>query len=172
MNPGSRSASSRSPWMTGLSECVSRHRALGKLRGKGKVVRKVIAIFLVIVFGAAIIIDLAMTVVFRANLSNFYTDRLDAWVKAGGPTNEIQSHVIPDCSKLAVSQAGPVESINMLFDREEYDFRSDVCFQVTVNRVYPQPRFQNPKMVAIVCDSGNDLFRKLCAQAGLRQNRP
>ena len=112
--------------------------------------------------------DLLSTVVFRDRLYHLYMERLDAWVNSGGPQDKLQSDVIPDCTKLALSQAGPVEGVLMLFDRDEYDFRSDVCFQITVNRVYPQPKLQDSKLVNMVCDNKNDLFGKLCKHAGLR----
>ena len=127
-----------------------------------------VRIGIIVILGAVVVYDLLVTVVFRERLYNAYTQRLDARVASGGPQSKIQSDVIRDCSELAVSQAGPLEAPMLFFDMAEYDFRSDVCFQVTVNRVYPQPRFQDPKMVALVCDSKNDLFRRLCQHAGLK----
>src|SRR4051812_45756530 len=102
---------------------------------------------LVVVVGFVVVTDLFLTVVFRDSLYRLYMKRLDAWVDSGGPQNKIQSDVLPNCTKLSVSQAGPVEGFRMLFYRDEYDFRSDVCFQITVNRVYPQPKLHDPKLV-------------------------
>lgn len=119
---------------------------------------------------SAIALDMYATVVARDGFYRLYTERLDKWVEAGGPQSEIQSGVIPNCSKLAITQAGPIGAISLLFDGTDYDFRSDVCFQVTVNRVYPQPRFADAKMVSLVCESKDELFRKLCAHANLRKH--
>jgi hypothetical protein len=130
--------------------------------------RRVIRFGFALVVGAAVIFDLLVTIVLRDRFYELYTGRLDAWVANGGPQDEIQSGVIPDCHKLAVTQAGPLGAPMLLFDRAEYDFRSDVCLQITVNRVYPQPRLQDPEIVAMICSSANDLFRRLCRGAGLQ----
>jgi hypothetical protein len=115
-----------------------------------------------------IAIDMWVTIIFRDRLYDYYTRQLDAWVASGGPQNKIQSEVIPNCSKLVISQAGPIGAPLLVLDRSDYDFKSDVCFQVTVNRVYPQPRFENAAMVSLVCDSKIDLFRKLCRHSALK----
>ncbi len=123
--------------------------------------------FLLIV-GAVVIFDLVVTVVLRDRFYELYMGRLDAWVANGGPQDKIQSDVIPDCTKLAVSQAGPLRAPLLLFDRAEYDFRADICLQITVNRIYPQPKLQDHEIVAMICNSENDLFSRLCQRAGLQ----
>jgi hypothetical protein len=131
-------------------------------------IKRTIGIVVAIVIGLCIALDFLVTVVLRERLYSLYTQELDAWVQNGGPQDKIQSNVIPDCAELVVSQAGPVRAFLLLFDSDDRDFRADVCLQVTVNRVYPQPILQDPKMVAMVCESKNDLFRRLCVHAGLK----
>ena len=96
---------------------------------------RVVRIGVAVVLGLIIVGDLMVTVVMRDAFYRLYMKRLDGWVDSGGPQNKIHSDVIFTCNKLAVSQAGPVGGVLMLFDRDEYDFQSDVCFQITVNRV-------------------------------------
>ena len=47
-------------------------------------------------------------------------------------------------------------------EREEWDFRVDVCTKMTVNRVHRQPEFENPKIVRMICTEGIQIFREMC----------
>lgn len=99
---------------------------------------------------------------------DLYLHRLDAWVSNGGALDAVQSQVVKNCSKLVLSQAGIVENIRMItIDRDEYYFRADVCTKMTINRVYKQPEFEKPDMVAMICGGSNPLFRRLCQRSGL-----
>jgi hypothetical protein len=60
--------------------------------------------------------------------------RLDDWVSNGGNVKTIQAE---DCGKLILTQASVVELLELLiFHRDEFDFRVDVCTKMTVNRAY------------------------------------
>ena len=52
-------------------------------------------------------------------------------------------------------------------EREEFDWRVDVCAKATVNRVHPQPEFEDPKIVSTICDNSVELFKKVCKHSGL-----
>ena len=53
--------------------------------------------------------------------------------------------------------------------REEFDFRVDVCTKTTVHRTPHQSEFDDPKITQAICgDSKVPLLRKLCTRSGLR----
>ncbi len=83
----------------------------------------------------------------------------------------MQSELVELCGRLVLTQAGSFERLELLtFYRDEFDFRVDVCVKITANRLYKQPEFEKPEMVALICDdthSYHELFRRLCAHAGL-----
>jgi hypothetical protein len=110
--------------------------------------------------------------VFRDRLFDLYTHRLDDWVSSDGKVATIQSAVVENCGKLVLTQAGVFERLQLLtFDRDEFDFRVDICTKMTVNRLYKQPEFDKPEMVSKICDNENayyELFRRLCSRSGLR----
>lgn len=103
-------------------------------------------------------------------LEDEYFRRLDDWVRRGGPVQEIQSTVVETCGKLVMLNASTAEKVKLMTtEREEFDFRVDVCTKMTVNRIHPQPEFENPKIVSSICDESNVLlYKKLCKRSGLR----
>ncbi len=103
-------------------------------------------------------------------LEEQYFRTLDGWVTRGGPIEEVQGTVVWTCGKLVMLDATPSEKVRLsTSEREEFHFRVDVCMQMTVNRVHPQPVLQKKEMVTMICDtSGRPLFTRLCKQSGLR----
>lgn len=99
-----------------------------------------------------------------------YFATLNGWVKQGGPVNELQDIVVKTCGKLVWLTADTSEKLTLpITQREEFDFRVDVCTKMTANRVYPQPEFEKKEIVSMICDKSKvALFRKLCKQSGLR----
>ena len=99
----------------------------------------------------------------------FYLARLDHWVATGGDPKTIQQELVENCGKL-VSVTSPVlQTIDYLWiDRAEYDFRVDVCVKITANRLYPQPEFQKPELVKMVCHDGPPLFTEMCERNGIQ----
>jgi hypothetical protein len=119
-----------------------------------------------------ILVTLALSV-FRDRLFDLYMRKLDMWVSAGGDVTTVQSEVVETCGKMVLTQAGGFERMQLLtFYRDELDFRVDVCTKMTVNRLYVQPEFQKPILVAKICDNSDpyhELFRRLCVRSGLRE---
>jgi hypothetical protein len=139
---------------------------LTKLKIKTFIVAALVIVALVIVVGSFTL------AVFRDALFDLYTKRLDAWVSSGGDVKTGQTEVVETCGKLVLSQAGAFERMQLLtFYRAEFDFRVDVCLKMTANRLYKQPEFEKPEMVAMICDDPrpyHELFRRLCQRSGLR----
>ncbi len=132
-----------------------------------------IAITTVIIAAGLCVALLFVTTSWRDKRFNFYTHRLDAWVNGGGTVADVQSQVIENCGKLVISQAGIIEAARLAtIDHDELDFRVDVCMKMTVNRVYKQPEFEKPEIVAMICDGSHELFRRLCQRSGLRTAQP
>jgi hypothetical protein len=110
------------------------------------------------IFGALICIIIVAFVGYEAAISAFrnklfdlYVHRLDTWVKSGGNQNTIQT-VVNNCGRLILSQAGWFERLQLMtVDRDEFDFRVDVCTKLTVNRIYKQPEFEKPDIVRMIC---------------------
>lgn len=96
-------------------------------------------------------------------LEEKYFATLDNWVERGGPISEIQELVVKTCSKLVMLDASPSEKIAFTTtQREEFDFRVDVCTKITVNRVHPQPEFEKKELIKMICDENKvSIFYKL-----------
>jgi len=103
-------------------------------------------------------------------LENKYYSILNQWVKNGGQLDKVQKDVIETCGKLVISTASTFEKIKLnTTEREEFDYRTDMCSQMTVNRIYPQEVFKDEKIVKMICDDSKViLFKKLCSISGLR----
>jgi hypothetical protein len=103
-------------------------------------------------------------------LEERYFTTLDDWVARGGRIDEVQKTVVETCGKLVMWTGAASEKIGFLgSQRDEFDFRVDVCMTMTVNRVHKQPKFEKPELVESICDkSGILLFTKLCKRSGLR----
>ncbi len=103
-------------------------------------------------------------------LETKYFTILDDWVSRGGPTNEIQSTVVQTCGKLVMLSANTSEKTAfMTTEREEFDFRVDVCTKMTVHQIYAQPEFEKKEIVSMICkESKVTLFHKLCEHFGVR----
>jgi predicted NUDIX family NTP pyrophosphohydrolase len=104
----------------------------------------------------------------QAQLQQKYFATLDGWATSGGPRERIDSEVVQTCGKLALIYGSAAENVALLADKEELNFRADVCTKMTVNRVYQQPEFQNPEMVSKICDGQQPFFAALCKHVGLR----
>lgn len=98
-----------------------------------------------------------------------YFAGLDHWVRDGGNVKTVQQAVVEPCGELVTLNATKTEAVGFLTtNREEFDFRVDVCVKMTVNRVHKQPEFEKPEIVGMICGSGNVLFEKLCRRSGLK----
>ena len=101
-------------------------------------------------------------------LEDKYFQTLNSWVERRGPIEEVQGTVVATCGELVMLNADPAERARLsTTDREEFHFRVDVCTKMTVNRVYPQPEFENRELVSRICN--NAAFATLCRRSGLRQ---
>jgi len=102
-------------------------------------------------------------------LEKVYWSTLDEWVSDGGKVIDVQDTVVKTCGKLVMVTVDAKEKISLsTTDREEFHFRVDVCTKMTVNRVHPQPEFENPDIVNSICkESEVELFKKLCKHTGL-----
>ncbi len=103
-------------------------------------------------------------------LESEYFSMLDGWAQRQGPINEVQDTVGETCGKLVMLSASSSERMAFVStQREEFDFRVDVCIKMTVNRVHPQPEFENKAIVEMICNNNQVvLFKKLCRRSGLR----
>lgn len=103
-------------------------------------------------------------------LEDKYFSVLDGWVERGGRVNEYQSVVLETCGKLVMVTANASEVVTLTTtQREEFDFRVDVCAKTTVNRSHHQSEFDDPKIIQAICDDSKVLLlRKLCNRSGLR----
>ncbi|MEK6641210.1 MAG: hypothetical protein AABZ17_11135, partial [Nitrospirota bacterium] len=74
------------------------------------------------------------------------------------------------CGKLVMVTANASEAVvSTTTQREEFDFRVDVCAKATVSRSHHQPEFDDPKLIQVICDDSKViLFEKLCKRSGLR----
>ena len=103
-------------------------------------------------------------------LEDKYFSVLDGWVERGGKVNEYQSVVLETCGKLVMVTANAAEAVAFTTtQREEFDFRVDVCAKTTVNRSHHQSEFDDPKIIQAICDDSKVLLlRKLCNRSDLR----
>jgi hypothetical protein len=103
------------------------------------------------------------------DLEKRYLSTLDEWVAKGGPVSEIQERVVGTCGKLILAAASPSERVTLsTTQRDEFDFRVDVCSKMTVHRVHKQPEFENREIIKNIC-GGNSLpiFKRLCKHSGI-----
>ena len=103
-------------------------------------------------------------------LEDKYFSVLDGWVDRGGKVNEYQDIVVQTCGKLVMVTANASEKVAFTTtQREEFNFRVDVCAKTTVHRTHHQSEFDDPKLIQAICDDSNvQLLRKLCTRSGLR----
>lgn len=127
----------------------------------------VIAIFLLALFNSSMA-NAGKTLTDK--LEDKYFSVLDGWVERGGKINEYQSVVLETCGKLVMVTANASEVVTLTTtQREEFDFRVDVCAKTTVNRSHHQSEFDDPKIIQAICDDSKVLLlRKLCNRSGLR----
>lgn len=126
------------------------------------------------VFSAFLFIGVPVLARAEDKLEAEYYRRLDDWVTRGGPIPEVQDTVVQTCGKLVMWTASVAEKLAFTTTRrDDFDFRVDVCVKMTVNRVHPQPEFEKPHLVKMICDESNvRLFVALCERSGLRQAKP
>jgi hypothetical protein len=107
---------------------------------------------------------------FTDKLEDKYFSVLDGWVDRGGKVNEFQDIVVQTCGKLVMVTANASEKVAFTTSqREEFDFRVDVCAKTTVHRTHHQFEFDDPKLIKAICDDSNvQLLRKLCTRSGMR----
>ncbi len=113
---------------------------------------------------------------FSKKLIPMYWAQLDAWAENRTASKEelINSGTskLPEiCSKLVYSYAlasgkSPNSSPE---NREDWEFNSDVCVKATVHRRFPQPEFQNPKILDTLChkQKAYEFNYNLCKRAGV-----
>jgi hypothetical protein len=102
-------------------------------------------------------------------LEEQYLSALDGWVSSGGNIDDVQNTVVENCGKLVmVTVDGKEKAALSTTDRDEFHFRVDVCTKMTVNRVHPQPEFNKPDTIKVICkESSVVIFQKLCSRSGL-----
>ena len=123
-------------------------------------VTRIIGIFIAVAFAAMLLFVVAITTVFKPTLFDLYVRNLDTWAENGGHISSLQTDVVDNCAKLILSQAGPRGALSLaIFDRDELDFRVDVCVKIAVNRIHKQPEFENPATVSMICNSQLEIFR-------------
>lgn len=127
----------------------------------------VIAIFLLAVFNSSMA-NAGKTLTDK--LEDKYFSVLDGWVERGGRGNEYQSIVLETCGKLVMVTANASEAVALTTtQKEEFDFRVNVCAKTTVHRSHHQSEFDDPKLIQAICDDNKViLFGKLCKRSGLR----
>ena len=127
----------------------------------------VAAIFLLAVFNSSMA-NAGKTLTDK--LEDKYFSVLDGWVERGGRGNEYQSVVLETCGKLVMVTANASEAVAFTTtQREEFDFRVNVCAKTTVHRSHHQSEFDDPKLIQVICDDNKViLFGKLCKRSGLR----
>jgi hypothetical protein len=114
--------------------------------------------------GALLALVFLETTFFSERLFTLYAGRLDSWVASGAPPASFQSDVVKNCGKLTLTQAGFFGYMSLsTFQRDELDFRVDVCSKMTVNRVYKQPEFENPTNLRLICEGSQPLFKRFCS---------
>lgn len=103
-------------------------------------------------------------------LEDKYFSALDGWVDRGGKADEFQNIVVQTCGKLVMATANASEVVAFTTtQREEFDFRVDVCAKITVNRSHHQSEFDDLKIIQAICDDSKvPLLGKLCRRSGLR----
>jgi hypothetical protein len=105
-------------------------------------------------------------------LEAVYLERLDSWVEAGGDVNTVQNEVVANCGKLFYMHVDPARIPNLSpKEKEDYDMLIDVCTKITVTRVHPQPEFENPKIVKLICAGmavDHPVISKLCQRARVK----
>jgi hypothetical protein len=129
--------------------------------------------------GAAVFLAMCAPIAFGQAGEQVYWKRLDGWVALlrekppVGATNdemrEILRPVVETCGKLVMLRAGALGSLSLsTVNRDEFDYRVDVCTTLTVHRVWRQPKLRRRDMVDLVCvNTDKDLFKDLCRRAGL-----
>ncbi len=113
------------------------------------------------VYGSRALID---------KLENKYFSVLDEWVQRGGKAQDYQSEVLETCGKLVVASATISEALTLpIIQREEFDFRVNVCAKTTAHRVSPQPELNDQELVQEICDdTAIPVLGRLCRRSGLR----
>jgi hypothetical protein len=97
-----------------------------------------------------------------AKLQEKYFEQLDQWVSRGGDVQSTVNDVVKTCGKLALTYGTPAENAALLADTEELRFRTDVCSKMTINKVHPQPEFENAEVVSTICNGKQPFFIALC----------
>ena len=103
-------------------------------------------------------------------LQDKYFSALDGWVDRGGKINEFQVIVVQTCGKLVVATAHASEVVALTTtQKDEFDFRVNVCAKTTVHRAHHQSEFDDQKLINAICDENKViLFEMLCRRSGLR----
>jgi hypothetical protein len=127
----------------------------------------VIAIFLLAVFNSSMV-NAGKTLTDK--LEDRYFSVLDGWVERGGKVNEYQDIVVQTCGKLVMATANASEAMAFTTtQREEFNFRVNVCAKTTVHRTHHQSELDDPKLIQAICDDSKvPLLGKLCTRSGLR----
>ena len=119
-----------------------------------------------------IFVLLALTVVqiepFASKLEEMYFQRLDEWVRAKGAIQEVNTVIVPTCGRLVLLLSTIPENVGFLStQREDWDFHVDMCVQMTVNRVYPQPFLKKAEVIEEICHKNKGrFFATMCRRSG------
>ena len=115
-------------------------------------------------FFSILIATILTTSTAMADMSDFYTDKLHAWIKTGN-SNTIEKEVLESCSKLTMLTASTMEKAKFISKVaiDEYDFRASFCMKAVINNIYSQPEFENG-MHHDVCKEDIKLINIVCRE--------
>lgn len=121
-----------------------------------------------VLFGFGILISTHVEPI-ASNFEKFEFEKLDRWAQEHKSVEDVNTVVLPTCGKIVSVLSTISENVDFLStDRDEWDFRVDVCVQMTVNRVYPQPFFQKPENIEKMCHpDSHRFFTTMCRRSGL-----
>ncbi len=120
-----------------------------------------------VIFGL-LTLTLFHTEPFASTAEEMYFQTLDEWVRRKGAIEEVNTVIAPTCGRLVSLLSTMTENVGFLsIRRDDWDFRLDVCVQMTVNRVYPQPFLQKPEVIEVTCHKNNGrFFTTMCRRSG------
>lgn len=100
-----------------------------------------------------------------------YWSEIEDWVSSAtySKTQNIEFAVkkIPElCGKLATIYS--LKSGLSVEENKDFAMDADVCAKATVHRKFPQPEFDNPKIVQMICNSKLTLYQEVCRRGKLK----
>ena len=104
-----------------------------------------------------------------SKFERFEFEKLDKWVSERKSIEEVNTVVLPICGKIVSALSTISENVDFFsINRDEWDLRVNVCVQMTVNRVYPQPYFQKLENIEkkMCRPDGHRFFTTMCRRSG------